>query len=201
MRYDPIDPGFFTANRKKFTAMLPAGSLAVFHSNDEFPRNGDQNFPFRQQSDLFYLSGIDQEETILLLAPTHPDTDFREILFVKETSEQIAIWEGQKLTKEKASGASGIKTVHWTKEFDFFLKDLMMWAAKVYLNSNEYPKYFNPVPYKDLRFANELSEKFPTHDYERSAPLMMDLRKNKSETEIALIRKAGEITAKAFERV
>ena len=201
MRYDPIDPGFFTANRKRFTALLPAGSLAVFHSNDEFPRNGDPNFPFRQQSDLFYLSGIDQEETILLLAPGHPNTEFREILFVKETSEQIAIWEGQKLTKEKASGASGIKTVYWTKEFDFFLKDLMIWAAKVYLNSNEYPKYFNPVPYKDLRFANELSERFPAHDYERSAPLMMDLRKIKSETEIALIRKAGEITGKAFSRV
>lgn len=201
MRYDTIDPGFFTENRKKFTELLPAGSLAVFHSNDEFPRNGDQNFPFRQQSDLFYLSGIDQEETILLLAPGHPNKDFREILFVKETNEQIATWEGQKLTKEEASRASGIKTVNWSKDFDFFLKDLMAWSSKVYLNSNEYPKYFNPVPYKDLRFANELSERFPSHNYDRSAPLMMNLRNIKYDTEIKLIKKAGEITGKAFERV
>jgi len=201
MRYDPIDPGFFTANRKNYISKLEGKSLAIFHSNDEFPRNGDQNFPFRQQSDLFYLSGIDQEETILLMAPGHPNIDFREILFVKETSEQIAIWEGQKLTKEKAAQVSGIKAIHWTKDFDLFLKDLMVWASKIYLNSNEYPKYNNPVPYKDLRFANELKEQYPTHDFQRSAPLMMELRKIKSDIEINLIKKAGEITAKAFERV
>jgi Xaa-Pro aminopeptidase len=178
-----------------------SASLAIFHSNDEFPRNGDQNFPFRQQSDLFYLSGIDQEDTILMLAPDHPNMDLREMLFVKETSEQIATWEGQKLTKEEAAKASGIKTVHWTKDFDFFLKDLMTWCARVYLNSNEYPKYFNPVPYKDLRFANKLKEQYPTHDFQRSATLMMELRKIKSDVEIDLIKKAGEITAKAFQRV
>jgi len=201
MRYVPIDPGFFTDNRKQFSARMDQGSIAIFHSNDEFPRNGDQNFPFRQQSDLFYLSGIDQEETILMLAPGHPNMAFREMLFVKETSEQIAIWEGQKLSKEEASKASGVKSVSWTKDFDFVLKDLMMWAGKVYLNSNEYPKYFNPVPTKDLRFAKELSERFPTHDFDRSAPLMTALRKIKSEAEIGLIRKAGEITGKAFERI
>ncbi len=201
MRYDPIDSGFFIENRKNFMAKQISGSLAIFHSNDEFPRNGDQNFPFRQQSDLFYLSGIDQEDTILMLAPDHLNMDFREILFIKETSEQIAIWEGQKLTKEEAAKASGIKTVHWTKDFDFFLKDLMTWCASVYLNSNEYPKYFNPVPYKDLRFANELKEQYPAHNFQRSAPLMMELRKIKSDVEIGLIKKAGEVTAKAFERV
>ena len=201
MRYNPIDPGFFTANRKNYISKLEGKSLAIFHSNDEFPRNGDQNFPFRQQSDLFYLSGIDQEETILLMALGHPNMDFREILFVKETNEQIAIWEGQKLTKEKAAQVSGIKTIHWTKDFDLFLKDLMVWASKIYLNSNEYPKYNNPVPYKDLRFANELKEQYPTHDFQRSAPLIMELRKIKSDIEIDLIKKAGEITAKAFERV
>jgi len=201
MRYDPIDPGFFAANRKRFTTRMEAGSIAIFHSNDEYPRNGDQNFPFRQQSDLFYLSGVDQEETILLLAPGHPNMPYREILFVKETSEQIAIWEGQKLTKEDATRVSGIKNVCWTRDFDVLLKDLMSWAGKVYLNANEYPKYFNPVPYKDLRFANELAEQYPTHEYDRSAPLMTELRKIKSQTEIDLIKKAGEITGKAFERV
>lgn len=201
MRYDPIDPAFFAENRKRFTSMMSKGSIAIFHSNDEYPRNGDQNFPFRQQSDLFYLSGIDQEETILLLAPGHPNTPFRELLFVKETSEQIATWEGQKISKKDATKVSGIKNVCWTKDFDFLLKDLMMWAGKVYLNSNEYPKYFNPVPYKDLRFAKELTERFPTHVYDRSAPLMTELRKIKATTEFDLIRKAGEITGKAFEKV
>jgi Xaa-Pro aminopeptidase len=181
--------------------MMAPAALAVFHSNDEYPRNGDQNFPFRQQSDLFYLSGIDQEETILVLAPGHPNPDLREMLFLKETSEQIAIWEGQKLTREEAREASGIKNVHWTKDFDFYLRDLMMWAGKVYLNMNEYPKYSNPVPYRDLRFANDLKERFPLHAYERAAPLVAELRKIKSETEIGLIRKAGEITGKAFDRV
>ncbi len=201
MRYEHIDPDFFIENRKRFIAQIDKGSIAIFHSNDEFPRNGDQNFPFRQQSDLFYLSGIDQEETILILAPGHPNTPFREVLFVKETSEQIAIWEGQKLSIKEAGKVSGIKSVQWTKNFDFLLKDLMSWTAKVYLNSNEYPKYFNPVPYKDLRFAKDLAERFPTHTLDRSAPLMTALRKTKSATEVDLITKAGEITGKAFERV
>src|SRR5210317_1158939 len=121
MRYKPISPQFFTANRRQFTKKLQSGSLAIFHSNDEYPRNGDQNFPFRQQSDLFYLSGIDQEDTILMLAPDHPNMALREVLFVKETSEQIATWEGQKLSKEEASKASGIKWVQWTKDFEFVL--------------------------------------------------------------------------------
>ena len=201
MRYKPIDPAFFKKNRKNLAAKMDKGSIAIFHSNDEYPRNGDQTFPFRQQSDLFYLSGIDQEETILVLAPGHPNTAFREVLFVKETSEQIAIWEGQKLSKEEAKKVSGIKIVQWTKDFEFLLKDLMMWAGKVYLNSNEYPKYFNPVPYKDLRFANELSEQYPTHEFDRAAPLVTELRKIKSQTEVDLITKAGEITDKAFRRV
>lgn len=201
MKYEAIDPDFFRHNRSGFSAGMKPGSIAVFQSNDEFPRNGDQNFPFRQQSDLFYLCGIDQEETILLLAPEHPNMAFREMLFVKETSEQIAIWEGQKLGKKEASALSGIKSVHWTKNFDAVLTELMSWSQHVYLNANEYPKYSNPVPYRDLRFAAELKEKHPLHNYERAAPLLTALRKIKSETETGLIRKAGEITGKAFERV
>lgn len=201
MRYNAIDSAFFAKNRKQFTKQLPPGSLAIFHSNDVFPRNGDQNYPFRQQSDLFYLSGIDQEETILVLAPGHPDEGLREVAFVKETNEKIAIWEGQKLTKDKATALSGIKKIQWTKDFEFALKELMSWAKHVYLNSNEYSKYSNPVPYKDLRFARELKADYPTHHYERSAPLMLELRKIKKTEEVELIRKAGEITGLAFERV
>lgn len=201
MRYEAIDPGFFTGNRNRFKDKMDGGSMAIFHSNDEYPRNGDQNFPFRQHSDLFYLSGIEQEETILVMAPGHPNTAYREVLFVKETSEQIAIWEGQKLSKKNASEISGIKNVCWSKDFEVVLKDIMSWSSKVYLNSNEYPKYYNPVPYKDLRFANELAERYPTHVFDRAAPIITQLRKIKSQTEIDLIRKAGEITGKAFKKV
>lgn len=201
MRYNAIDPAFFAKNRKQFVKLLPPGSLAIFHSNDVFPRNGDQHYPFRQQSDLFYLSGLDQEETILVLAPGHPNAGLREVAFVKETNEKIAIWEGQKLTKEKATALSGIKKIQWTKDFEFALKELMTWANHVYLNSNEYPKYSNPIAYKDLRFARELKADYPTHHYERSAPLMLELRKIKKPEEVELIRKAGEITGLAFERV
>ena len=201
MRYEAIDPNFFVENRKRFKELMEEDSMAVFHSNDEFPRNGDQNFPFRQQSDLFYLTGIDQEDTILMIAPQHPNASFREVLFVKETSEQIAIWEGQKFSKEQASKVSGVKTVCWVRDFEVVLKDLIPWASKVYLNSNEYPKYYNPVPYKDLRFANELVERYPTQVFDRAAPIMTELRKIKSQQEVDLIKKAGEITGKAFERV
>lgn len=201
MRYEAIDPNFFVENRKRFKELMEEDSMAVFHSNDEFPRNGDQNFPFRQQSDLFYLTGIDQEDTILMIAPQHPNASFREVLFVKETSEQIAIWEGQKFSKEQASKVSGVKTVCWVRDFEVVLKDLISWASKVYLNSNEYPKYYNPVPYKDLRFANELVERYPTQVFDRAAPIMTELRKIKSQQEVDLIKKAGEITGKAFERV
>jgi len=201
MRYEAIDPKFFVENRKRFKERMEEDSMAVFHSNDEFPRNGDQNFPFRQQSDLFYLTGIDQEDTILMIAPQHPNASFREVLFVKKTSEQIAIWEGQKFSKEQASKVSGVKTVCWVRDFEVVLKDLISWASKVYLNSNEYPKYYNPVPYKDLRFANELVERYPTQVFDRAAPIMTELRKIKSQQEVDLIKKAGEITGKAFKRV
>lgn len=201
MRYQQPDQDFFVSNRAKFTSMLPAGSVAIFHSNDLFPRNGDQYFPFRQQSDFFYLSGIDQEESVLMLAPGHPNPSLREVLFVKETSEQIAIWEGQKLTKAQASEHSGIKWVQWTKDQDVVLKELMSWAGQVYLNANEYPKNFNAVPYRDMRFAKELREQYPLHRFERSAPLLSSMRKIKTSTEIELIAKAGEISGLAFERV
>ncbi len=201
MRYEPIDPAFFTANRKRFAEKMDPGSIAVFHSNDEYPRNGDQHFVFRQQSDLFYLTGIGQEDTVLLLAPGHPNSSLREVLLVKETSEQIAIWEGQKLSKEEARKSSGITSVHWNTALDTILTELMAWAGKAYLNANEYPKYYNPVPYKDLRFAKALKEKYPSYTFDRAAPIMMQLRKLKSATEVELIKKAGEITGKAFERV
>ena len=201
MRYEPIDTAFFIANRKLFIEKMDPQSLVIFHSNDEYPRNGDQNFTFRQHSDLFYLSGIDQEDTILLMAPGHPNPGMREVLLIKETSEQIATWEGQKLKKKDATHISGISSVHWNSALETVLTELMSWAGKVYLNANEYPKYYNPVPYKDLRFATDLRQKYPAMHFDRAAPIMLQLRKVKAKTEVELINRAGEITGQAFGRV
>src|SRR4051812_41369563 len=118
MKYTPIDSGLFIENRKKFTAELLPGSIGIFHSNDEMPRNGDQNFPFRQHSDLFWLTGIDQEQTILIICPAHPVPEYRELLFIRKTNEHIAVWEGHKYTKEEARNASGIQNIYWTDDLN-----------------------------------------------------------------------------------
>jgi Xaa-Pro aminopeptidase len=191
----------FKRNRGKFTKQLPQDALAFFNSNDEFPRNGDQFFPFRQNSDLFYLTGIDQEETFLLLFPECPNRDLREVLFIRRSSEKTETWEGHKLTAKEASDISGIEKVRFTDELEVVLPEVMAFAQSVFLNSNEYPKYYSDVPYRDLRFAAELKKKFPNHDYRRSAPIMHRLRMIKEPEEIKLISKAIEITGKAYQRI
>ncbi len=201
MKYPEINPRLFITNRKNFIKMMDPNSLAVFHSNDEFPRNGDQNFPFRQNSDMFYLTGIDQEKTILLLFPGCPNKELREVLFVRQTNEKIAVWEGHKYTKEEAKKTSGIKKIIWSEEFDAALTEVMTYADKVYLNTYEYIKYFNEVPYRDMRFSHEIRNRYPNHEYKRTAPIIASLRTVKSPIEIDLIRKAVDITEKAFRRV
>ncbi len=201
MRYEPIDPDLFIKNRKKFTERMLPKSVAIFNSNDEAPRNGDQYFPFRQHSDIFYLSGINQEQSILVLAPDFPDPKLREILFMIETNEQIVIWNGYKLSKEESKKTSGIKTVFWHDSFEMEIRNILSWCENIYLNSYEYPKYFNEAPLKDQRFTDTLQKKFPLYQYKRAAPIMTGLRSVKSQSEIELIRKAIEITGKAFERI
>ncbi|HRS53810.1 MAG TPA: aminopeptidase P N-terminal domain-containing protein [Bacteroidales bacterium] len=201
MRYLPINPELFINNRKNFLRMMKPKSLAIFVSNDEMPRNGDQCFPFRQNSDFFYLTGIDQEKSILLLAPNCPNHKYREILFLVETNEHIAIWYGHKYTKEEATATSGIKTVMWLDEFENVLKEVMSTSENVYLNINENIRFSTEVPYKELRFADNIKAKYPLHTYYRSAPIMTNLRTIKSPLEIELISKACEITEKAFRRV
>src|SRR5262245_33806246 len=137
MKYDPIDNSLFTENRKKFRNALKPNSLAIFVSNDIMPTNADGSMGFRQNSDLFYLSGIDQEDTILVMFPDVKDGKHKEILFVKETSELIAIWEGAKLKKKEASAASGIEHIYWHQDFDRIMKPFFMQAENIYLNSNE----------------------------------------------------------------
>ncbi len=201
MKYFPISKDLFSGNRKRFAALLKPDSVAFFNSNDEMPRNGDSNFQFRQHSDLFYLSGIDQEQSVLVICPDCPLPHYREILFLRRTNEVIAIWEGHKYTQEEARAASGIKTVLWIEELEAVLPILMNHSKSVYLNMNENDRFSSVVPYRELRFANDIKSRYPAHTYERSAPLQMSLRTIKSDTEVKLMQTAMDITDKAFQRV
>jgi Xaa-Pro aminopeptidase len=201
MKYEAIDKKLFIENRKKFNAQLLTESIAIFHSNDEMPRNGDQNFPFRQQSDIFWLTGIDQEQTVLIIAPDHPIAEYREMLFLRKTNEHIAVWEGHKYTKEEARETSGIQNVYWVDDMATILPVLMHHTSNVYINLNENDRFVTEVEYRDERFAKELKSKYPNHRYERSALIMARLRAIKSEIEVQLLRRACEITNIAFKNV
>ena len=201
MRYTKFPAEFFTNNRERFCSQLKPGSLAVFHSNDQMPRTADQEHPFRQSSDLFYLSGIDQEESILVLFPDHPSENLREVLFLRKTDSVIATWEGEKLTKEQASEVSGIETVYWLADFDRIFPLMMNRAAHCYVNLNEHDRFSSEVPYKDLRMARQVRHDYPAHNLERSAPIMKDLRAVKQDVELSYMQKACDITKSAFERV
>ncbi|KQR69689.1 aminopeptidase P family protein [Pedobacter sp. Leaf176] len=201
MKYQKINNDLFTSNRIKYTNRLKKNSLAIFQSNDEFPRSGDQNFIFKQNPDLFYLSGIDQEQTILLLYPDCPNPLYRQVLFLRQTNDYIKVWEGYKYTKEQAKAASGIESIYWLEDFDSILHSIINYADHIYLNTNENDRYAHMVPYRDIRFIEQIRSKYPLHHYERSAPIMRELRAVKSDLEIELTRKACGITRDAFVRV
>jgi Xaa-Pro aminopeptidase len=165
------------------------------------PTSADGNHPFIQQTDIFYLSGIDQEESILVVYPHAPDKKQKEILFIKETNEQIATWEGQKYTKEQAQDITGIKTIHWTSELNTILRPLIIQSENIYLNTNEHARADVSVETRDMRFVKWCRQAFPLHNYERLAPIMQDLRAVKSPLEIELIKEACGITEKAFRRL
>jgi len=201
MKYQRIDSKLFTENRKRFIKHLKPNSLAVFNSNDIMPTNADGIMPFRQNNDLFYLSGVDQEESILLIFSESSNKKHREILFLKETNEEIAIWEGAKLTKDDACKVSGIKTVYWLNEFETVFKSLMSKCEGVYLNTNEHLRAKTEVETRDARFVKRCKEQYPLCKYERSAPIMHQLRAIKSDIELELIKKAINITDKGFRRI
>ena len=201
MKYKAPDTSLFITNRKNFNKKIKSKSIAVFNANDEQLRSGDQNFIFRQNPDLFYLSGIDQEQTILLLFPDCPNPFYREVLFLRQTNEYIAVWEGHKYTKEEARKVSGIQQVFWLEEFWNVLQSIIHYADHIYLNTNENDRYVHTVPYRDLRFIQELKERYPLHQYERSAVIMRDLRPVKSAVEVELTKKACQITRDAFIRI
>ncbi|SDK16083.1 Xaa-Pro aminopeptidase [Catalinimonas alkaloidigena] len=201
MRYESIGKELFTYNRKQLADRLKPNALAVFNANDIMPTNADGTMPFRQNNDLFYLSGIDQEESILLIYPDCPDPAHREVLFLRETNEHIAIWEGHKYTKEEARETSGIEKVYWLTQFPSVFQGLMAACDYVYLNSNEHTRAVIEVETRDARFIREVRQKYPLHHYERVTPLMHQLRAIKSKREVELIQKACNITEKGFRRV
>jgi len=201
MRYQNINNNLFIENRKKFIESIKDKSAAVFISNDVMPTNADEEMPFIQNTNLFYLTGIDQEDTFLILAPDFPDKNLREILFIKETSEEISIWEGNKLTKNEAIKISGIKTVLWNDEFYKILPLIIAESNNLYIEKNEHIRSITEVETAQDRFYSFAKEKFPLQNFERSYPLLSKLRMVKNNIEIKLIQKACDITEKGFRRI
>jgi len=201
MKYHPIDRQLFIKNRQKFTAKMQANSLAIFNSNDIYPISADSTLPFAQHRDIFYLSGVNQEESILVLFPDSPKPEHREMLFLKETNDHIAVWEGAKLNKKQAFKTSGIKSVYWLQEFETVLFEVMTQTLAVYLNTNEHYRASVETETREARFVKWCQKKYPAHTYLRSQPILQRLRSVKESEEIALIQQACNITEKGFRRI
>jgi len=201
MKYLPINNSLFIENRKKFSAKLKPNSIAVLNSNDIMPTSADGTRSFIQNTDIFYLSGIDQEESILVIFPDAGEEKHKEILFVKETNEKIIIWEGRKYSKEEATAVSGIETVYWIGEFKKVFRPLVFEADRIYLNANEHLRADVAVETRDARFLKWCKKLYPLHKYERLAPIMRELRAVKSDIEIDLIKRACKITENTFRRL
>lgn len=201
MKYDRIDNALYIANRQKFTAQMAAGTLAVFNSNDIYPVSADSTLPFAQHRDILYLSGVDQEESILVLFPTASNPAHREVLFLKETSELIAIWEGEKLTKQTAFETSGIQTVYWLQQFPTIFKQMMAEASGIYLNTNEHLRANTEVQTREDRFIKQVKLDYPAHQVYKSAPIMHKIRSIKEKSELALMQTACNITEAGVRRL
>lgn len=201
MKYHKIDSQLFVKNRKKFTAKMKPSSLAVFNSNDIYPISADSTMPFEQHRDIFYLCGVDQEESILVLFPDCPKEKHREILFLKETNAHIAVWEGEKLTKDKALETSGIKTVYWLQDLEKVLFEIMTQCDTIYINTNEHYRANVETETREDRFTKWLKAKYPAHAVAKSNPILQHLRSVKETIEIDLIQQACNITEKGFRRI
>lgn len=201
MRHEPIDSNLFKENRKRLADLLLPNSLAVVNANDVLPTNADGTLRMAPNSDLFYLSGIEQEQSILLLYPQADDEKLREILFLRERHPELETWEGHKLSKEEACAATGIENVQWLPDFPRTFHRLMCECEHVYLNSNEHKRAVIEVETREARFVADTLRRYPLHDYQRLARVMHRLRVVKSEPEVAAIRQASNITKQGFERV
>lgn len=201
MRYSSIDSNLFVSNRSRLKELIKPGSLALLNANDIMPTNADGTMGFKQNSDLFYLTGVDQEETILVLAPGHPDPKFHEVLFLRETNETIAVWEGEKLTKEQAREVTGIQQIYWLSQFETVFRNIIFEVDNVYLNSNEHSRNDSHVQSRDARFISDFKQKYPLHQLRRLAPLLQELRAIKQSEEVMLMQHACAITEKGFRRL
>lgn len=201
MRHEPLDPKLFTENRARLAKLLPPKSIAVLNANDILPTNADGSLLMRANSDLFYLTGVEQEETLVVIFPECDDEKLREVLFLREPNDQNELWEGHKLRKEEAQKISGIKQVKWTQDFWGVFRRLACEAEHIFINTNEHKRAACEVETRDERFIREVRRRFPVHDLRRLAPLMHQLRLEKSEREIEVIRHACKITEKGFRRV
>jgi Xaa-Pro aminopeptidase len=201
MRHAPIPSKLFIENRERLRRLLAPKSLVALNNNDVLPTNADGTLMLHPNADLFYLSGVEQEESILLLFPDATDARNREILFVRETSPLVETWEGKRLSKDEAKAASGVSRVEWLSEFPVLFRVLMCEAENVYLNANEHPRAVITIETRESRFVRETQRAYPLHRYHRLAPLLHALRSVKSDAEVALLRQACAITRDGFRRV
>ena len=201
MKYHRLNKQLFIDNRERFKSMMEPNSLAIFHSNDIYPTSADGTMPFKQATDILWLSGVDQEDSVLVIFPDAKRNEDKELLFLTETNDLIAVWEGEKLTKSEAFEVSGIKTVYWLSEFDTIMKSLMSQTENVYLLTQEHLRRNTPVQTREMRLNAELRIIYPNHNYKRSAPYLNKLRSVKTALEIEVMKIAAEITAAGFNRV
>lgn len=198
MKYLPLNPEIFIQNRKRFTDRMEKNSIAIFNSNDELPMNADQLYKFKQNSDLFWLTGIEQEDTMLILYPDNPDTKYREVLVLVRPNELKEKWDGHRLRANEASDISGITTIVWLDTIEGMLQPWIHFSDTIYLNTNENDRKANWVPVRDYRYAALMKERYPLHNYRRSARIMKDLRAIKTPLEIEVMQKAIDITDETF---
>ncbi|MAD97594.1 MAG: X-Pro aminopeptidase [Flavobacteriaceae bacterium] len=201
MKYLPIDSSLFVKNRKNFAAQMKPNSMAVFNSNDIYPISADSTMPFEQHRDIFYLSGVDQEESVLVLFPDCPNEELREVLFLRETNEHIAVWEGEKLTKEAAFTTSGIKTVYWLQDLEKVIFEMSTYCDTFYINTNEHYRANVETETREDRFTKWLLAKYPGHSVAKSNPILQRLRSVKDQIELDLMQHACNITEKGFRRI
>jgi Xaa-Pro aminopeptidase len=201
MKYLPLNPLIFKQNRQRFSKEMQPDSIAIFVSNDEFPSNGDAQYPFKQNSDLFWLTGIVQEDTMLVLFPDHPDPKYREVLILVRPNELKEKWDGKRLRAEEGKKISGISTVIWLDTSDALLQVWIHLAKNIYLDSNENDRKNNLIQTREYRFIKETKKRYPLHQYLRAATILKELRAVKTAEEIIVIQQAIDITAKTFLRV
>lgn len=201
MKHLPINPALFTENRWRFVKEMQKRSIAIFNSNDEMPGNGDSQFKFVQNSDLYWLCGIEQEDTMVVLYPDCPDEKYREVLVLVRPDEMKEKWDGKRLRAAEGKAISGMQTVVWLDQLDALLQFWIHQVDTIYLNTNENDRKANPIVTRDYRYAQQMKKKYPLHHYERSAKIMRELRGIKTKLEIDVVQQAIDITEKTFRRL